>query len=93
MKKAKVKLHMTNQNIISALLSSPYFEVIPNKKVTKIIITGAVGVSEAADESITIKCHGRKIRICGPKVKMNILENNTLEIVGRIEEIKLNERA
>ena len=84
---------MTDKNIINELLSSPFFEVIPKKKATKIIITGAVGVSEAAEDSITIKCHGIKIRICGSKVKMNILENNTLEIVGRIEEIKLNERA
>ena len=93
MKKAKVKLHMKDKNVVRNILSSPYFEVIPGKRFTKIIIVGAVGVSEAKDDSIIVKCHGVKIRLCGTNIQLNVLENNTLEIMGKIEEIKLNERA
>lgn len=75
------------------ILSSPYFEVIPGRRFTKIIIVGAIGVSEAKDDIIIAKCHGIKIRLCGTNIKMNVLEHNTLEIIGKIEEIKLNERA
>ena len=84
---------MKEKNLTRNILSSPYFEVIPNKKFTKIIIVGAVGVSEANDDGIIVKCHGMKIRLCGTNIKINVLEHNTLEIFGKIEEIKLNERA
>jgi hypothetical protein len=93
MKKAKVKLHMKDKFMPRNILSSPYLEVVPGKKTTKVIIVGAVGVNEALNESIIVKCHGVKIKICGSNIKMNVLEHNTLEILGKIEEIKLNERA
>ena len=84
---------MKGKNLTRNILSSPYFEVIPGRRFTKIIIVGVIGVSEAKDDSIIVKCHGIKIRLCGASIKMNVLEHNTLEIIGKIEEIKLNERA
>ena len=84
---------MKEKNMVRNILLSPYFEVIPGRRFTKIVIVGAIGVSEAKDDSIIVKCHGIKIRLCGTNIKMNVLEHNTLEIIGKIEEIKLNERA
>ena len=55
------------------ILSSPYLEVVPSKKTAKVIIVGAVGVNEALNESIIVKCHGVKIKICGSNIKMNVI--------------------
>jgi hypothetical protein len=50
-------------------------------------MVGAVGISEFTDNTIAIKCHGTKIQLSGEKIKMNVLENKTLEIYGKVKEI------
>lgn len=54
----------------------------------KLVMVGAVGISEFNECGVSIKCHGTKIEIIGEKIKMNALENRALEIYGRVGEIK-----
>lgn len=54
----------------------------------KLVLVGAVGISEFGENTVAIKCHGTKIEISGEKIKMNALENRALEIYGRVEEIR-----
>ncbi len=54
----------------------------------KMVVVGAIGISELSDSSIVIKCHGIRMNVLGTKLKINVLESKTLEIYGRTEEIK-----
>ncbi len=56
----------------------------------KLVIVGAIGISEFSENGVFIKCHGTKIEISGEKIKMNALENRALEIYGRVGEIKFS---
>ncbi len=74
---------------ISSFLSAPYYEVHPGRAVTKVVLYGAIGVSEMDCEHILIKCHGLKLQVSGKRMLLNILEHNTLEIIGRVEGINI----
>ena len=76
-----------NYGHICNLIASPYFEVRPGKAKTSFVLHGAIGVSEIDTERVLIKCHGIKLQVCGKKIVLNILEHNTIEVVGRVEEI------
>lgn len=73
---------------ISRVISSPYFEVRPKLRGVQIVVAGAVGISEVTLERILVKCHGIKLEICGFDLKVNVIESNTIEIVGIVEDIK-----
>lgn len=74
---------------VKKIISSPYFEVRPKAGGSRMIIVGAIGVSEVDSCGVTVKCHGMKLRISGAKILINILEHNTLEITGAVEDIKI----
>ena len=52
-----------------------------------IALSGVIGISDYSESEIILKSHGGKIRICGKRLMLSIYEDNTAEIVGRIEEI------
>ncbi|MBR4836727.1 MAG: YabP/YqfC family sporulation protein [Clostridia bacterium] len=52
-----------------------------------IALSGVIGISDYSESEILLKSHGGKIRICGKRLMLSIYEDNTAEIVGRIEEI------
>ena len=52
-----------------------------------IVLSGVIGISDYSESEILLKSHGGKIRICGKRLLLSIYEDNTAEIVGRIEEI------
>ena len=87
-KEKNIKKHIGKLNIKEMLLC-PYLEVHPYKTKSKIVLTGVIGVNELDEENILIKCHGLKIRIEGLKLLLNVLEHNTLEIVGKVERINI----
>ena len=76
-------------NTVKSALSPFNVEIRRCAGGVKMIVVGAVGISEFDDNTIAIKCHGTKMQISGEKIKMNALENKTLEIYGRVGEIKL----
>ena len=55
--------------------------------VISIVLSGVIGISDYSEGEILLKSHGGKIRICGKRLMLSIYEDNTAEIVGRIEEI------
>ncbi len=73
----------------SKVIANPHVEMTPRKNKTQLIIVGVVGISQLQDDAVVIKCHGVKMRISGAKILVNVLEHNTLEIIGKIEEIKI----
>ena len=78
-----------NKTSLKQIIVSPYFEVRPVIGGVKIIIIGAVGISEVDETVVMVKCHGMKLRISGTGVRINVLEHNSLEVVGRVEDIKI----
>lgn len=74
---------------MNQIIASPYFEVHPILGGVKIIIIGAVGISEVDELGVMVKCHGMKLRVNGSGILINVLEHNSLEVVGRVEDIKI----
>ena len=52
-----------------------------------VALSGVIGISDYSETEIILKSHGGKIRISGQHLMLSIYEDNTAEIVGRIEEI------
>lgn len=73
----------------SKVIHTPYFEVHPKSRGVQIIIIGAIGISELDNSKILVKCHGMKMEVYGNKLSVNVLEHNTLEISGEVEDIKI----
>ena len=51
---------------------------------TRLTVSGVVCITDYNIESVSIKCHGGKIRVCGSDVRLNVLGGNVIEIVGRV---------
>ena len=77
------------KGMLKRMISSPYFEVRPKIGGFSVIIVGAIGVSEISEAQITVKCHGMKLGISGESLLINILEHTTLEITGKVEDIRI----
>ena len=52
-----------------------------------LILSGIIGISDFSDSFILLKGHGGRICVQGKKLFINVYENETVEIVGRVEEI------
>ena len=52
-----------------------------------ILISGIIGISDFSDCSIHLRSHGGRIAINGKGLFINVYENQSVEIVGRVEEI------
>lgn len=78
-----------SKGIVKQIISSPYFEVRPKLGGFSVIIVGAIGLSEVDRSCVTVKCHGMKLEISGDDILINVLEHNTLEITGKVEDIRI----
>lgn len=52
-----------------------------------LLISAVVGVSDFSSEEIVLKSHGGRIVVSGKKLVINVYENNTAEVIGKIEGI------
>jgi hypothetical protein len=51
------------------------------------LIGGVVGIREYSDTAVTLATHGGRVGISGRRLALTVYENNSVEIVGRIEEV------
>ncbi len=51
------------------------------------LIGGVVGIREYSDTDITLATHGGIVGIVGKRLALTVYEGNSVEIVGRIEEV------
>lgn len=51
------------------------------------LIGGVVGIREYSDETMILATHGGRVGISGRRLSLTIYENNSVEVVGRIEEV------
>ena len=52
-----------------------------------IVLCGIIGVSDFSDSSILLKSHGGRVVVNGKRLFINLYENHSVEIVGKVEEI------
>ena len=67
--------------------SAFHLEADRSTKGMAIVLSGIIGVSDFSDNSIGLRSHGGRIVVNGEKLFINVYENNSVEIVGRVEEI------
>ena len=65
------------------------FNIEANRSVRgmSILIGGVVGIREYSDTSVLLLTHGGRIGISGKRILLTVYENNSVEIVGRVEEV------
>ena len=68
-------------------LSSFHLEADRSGSGLTLILSGIIGISDFSDNFILLKGHGGRICVQGKKLFINVYENETVEIVGRVEEI------
>ena len=68
-------------------LSSFHLEADRSGSGLTLILSGIIGISDFSDSFILLKGHGGRICVQGKKLFINVYENETVEIVGRVEDI------
>ena len=77
----------TQQRIPISALKSFRLEANRSNKGMSILLSGIIGVSDFSDRSILLLSHGGRINVLGESLFIDLFENNTVEIVGRVSEI------
>lgn len=70
---------------ISSALSSFHLEADRSTKGMSVILSGVIGISDFSDSSIHLLSHGGRIVVNGQKLFICVYENNSVEIVGKVE--------
>ena len=65
-------------------------EAFRSNKGMTLVLSGIIGVGEFGSEAVLLKSHGAKIAIAGKRLNMNVFENNDIEVVGKVEEIRFS---
>ena len=68
-------------------LSSFHIEADRTSRGMAIVLGGIIGISDFTDGSILLRSHGGRIVVNGKGLFINVYENHTVEIVGKVEEI------
>lgn len=74
---------------ISAAMSSLHFEGERSARGITLTVSGIIGISDFSENGIYMKSRGGRIAVLGRRLVLNVLENKTVEIVGRIEGIEM----
>ena len=81
----KEKTQSSPYSKIPAGLSSFHLEADRSTKGMSVILSGVIGISDFSDSSINLLSHGGRIVVNGQKLFICVYENNSVEIVGKVE--------
>ena len=81
----KEKTKSSSYSKISAALSSFHLEADRSTKGMSVILSGVIGISDFSDSSIHLLSHSGRIVVNGQKLFICVYENNSVEIVGKVE--------
>ncbi len=76
--------------LASPLLSSLHLEADRCSNGMSVVLCGIIGISDFSECSVLLKSHGGRIVVSGGGLSIKVYENNSVEIVGRVEEIRFN---
>ena len=71
-------------------ISNLALEIKKGKRSACLVCSGVVGIIDYSCESLTIATHKGKVNIIGIGLTLSVLENRTIEVFGRIEEVKMS---
>ena len=83
----KNTISKTSKRIPISALKSFRLEANRSSKGLSILLSGVIGVSDFSDKSILLLSHGGRINVVGENLFIDLFENNTVEIVGKVMEI------
>ena len=82
---------MTIDSIIGSLgAKSLSVELKKNSRGAVAVVSGVVSVSEFLEDRVELLSHAGRVHIVGEKLGISALENHSVEIYGRILEVKLS---
>ena len=76
------------RNTIAKGLKSFHMEASRCASGMSMLLSGIIGVADFSQESILLLSHGGRIVIEGKGLSVCVFEHSSVEIVGKIEEIK-----
>lgn len=74
----------------SSALSAFHLEANRSRSGMTVTVGGIIGISDYSDTGVLLMSHGGRICILGKRLKLCVYENNTLEISGKVEDIKFS---
>ncbi len=66
-------------------VSSFHLEADRCKEGIKMFVSGVIGIGGYSAEEILLRSHACRLRISGRRLKICVYENNTVEVLGKIE--------
>ena len=66
-----------------------YFELSKRGKISSAVIGGVIGILDFSDKNVFLATHSGRINISGERLNVAIFENKTIQITGKIAEIRL----
>ena len=69
--------------------ASFYFELSKRGKISSAVIGGVIGILDFSDKNVFLATHSGRINISGERLNVTIFENKTIQITGKIAEIRL----
>ena len=66
-----------------------YFELSKRGKISSAVIGGVIGILDFSDNNVFLATHSGRINISGERLNVAIFENKTIQITGKIAEIRL----
>ncbi len=73
---------------IAPSLSSFHLEANRSRRGMSLLVGGIIGISDFSDESVILMSHTGRVSVLGRRLSICVYENNTVEISGRVEDIR-----
>ena len=74
---------------VSAPFSSFHIEADRSESGFSVFVSGIIGITDFTDESVMLKSHFGRVCIQGKRLTVCVYEGNTVEVGGRVEDIRL----
>ena len=72
----------------SAIMSRFHLEAERTPSGVEILASGVIGVKEFSRESVELLTHSGRVFIYGKRLSILVFENGTVEVKGRIEDVR-----
>ncbi len=77
------------ESILASLVGSPlHLELEKSGAGAVAVVAGIVSIAEYSEQSVTLMSHKGRVILCGKYLTITVLENKTVEVCGRIEEVR-----
>ena len=87
----RVKSKSPIKSAINDISISPLcLEIKKGKRSACLVCSGVVSIVDYSDEALTVATHKGRVGIIGEGLVLSVLENRTVEVFGKIEEVRMS---